>query len=146
MSVSNNVEMKIKSDADTSGFRKISIIDELSASMSYNLATDYQPWSPLSTNIRLRFSPRYTFSMAARFETYAYEFDKDGKVIVGNTTEWSHGRFGRFQGMSQNLSYTLDNKKMATFFGLLAGRGWDKVWENFVGKKKEEERKNKWEK
>lgn len=141
MSVSNNVEMKIKSDADTSGFRKISIIDELSASMSYNLATDYQPWSPLSTNIRLRFSPSYTFSMAARFETYAYEFDKDGHVIVGNTTEWSHGRFGRFQGMSQNLSYTLDNKKMATFFGLLAGRGWDKVWENFVGKKKEEEKR-----
>ncbi len=141
MSVSNNVEMKIKSDADTSGFRKISIIDELSASMSYNLATNFQPWSPLSTNIRLRFSPSYTFSMAARFETYAYEFDKDGKVIVGNTTEWSHGRFGRFQGMSQNISYTLDNKKMATFFGLLAGRGWDKVWENFAGKKKEEEKR-----
>ena len=141
MSVSNNVEMKIKSDADTSGFRKISIIDELSASMSYNLATNFQPWSPLSTNIRLRFSPSYTFSMAARFETYAYEFDKDGHVIVGNTTEWSHGRFGRFQGMSQNLSYTLDNKKMATFFGLLAGRGWDKVWENFAGKKKEEEKR-----
>ena len=141
MSISNNVEMKLKSDADTSGFRKISLIDELSASMSYNLATDYQPWSPLSTNVRLRFSPRYTFSMAARFDTYAYEFDKNGNVIVGNTTEWSHGRFGRFQGMSQNLSYTLDNKKMMTFFGLLAGRGWDKVWENFVGKKKEEEKR-----
>ena len=141
MSISNNVEMKLKSDADTSGFRKISIIDELSASMSYNLATDYQPWSPLSTNVRLRFSPRYTFSMAARFDTYAYEFDKNGNVIVGNTTEWSHGRFGRFQGMSQNLSYTVDNKKMMTFFGLLAGRGWDKVWENFVGKKKEEEKR-----
>ena len=141
MSISNNVEMKIKSDADTSGFRKISLIDELSASMSYNLATDFQPWSDLSTNVRLRLSPRYTFSMAARFATYAYEFDKDGKVIVGNTTEWSHGRFGRFQGMSQNISYTLDNKKMSIFFGLLAGRGWDKVWEGIAGKRKEEDKR-----
>ena len=141
MSVSNNVEMKLKSDADTSGFRKISLIDELSASMSYNLATDYQPWSDLSTNVRLRFSPRYTFSMAARFATYAYEFDEKGNVIVGNSTEWSHGRFGRFQGMSQNISYTLDNKKMMTFFGLLAGRGWDKVWEGIIGKSKEEDKR-----
>ncbi len=141
MSVSNNVEMKLKSDADTSGFRKISLIDELSASMSYNLATDYQPWSDLSTNVRLRFSPRYTFSMAARFATYAYEFDEKGNVIVGNSTEWSHGRFGRFQGMSQNISYTLDNKKMMTFFGLLAGRGWDKVWEGIIGKTKEEDKR-----
>ena len=141
MSVSNNVEMKLKSDADTSGFRKISLIDELSASMSYNLATDYQPWSDLSTNVRLRFSPRYTFSMAARFATYAYEFDEKGNVFVGNSTEWSHGRFGRFQGMSQNISYTLDNKKMMTFFGLLAGRGWDKVWEGIIGKSKEEDKR-----
>lgn len=138
MSISNNVEMKIKSDADTSGFRKISLIDELSASMSYNLATDYQPWSDLTTNVRLRFTPRYTFSLAARFATYAYEFDQNGNVIVGNTTEWSHGRFGRFQGMSQNISYTLDNKKMATFFGLLMGRGWDKVWASFSGKKQDD--------
>lgn len=141
MSVSNNVEMKLKSDADTSGFRKISLIDELSASMSYNLATDYQPWSDLSTNVRLRFSPRYTFSMAARFATYAYEFDEKGNVIVGNSTEWSHGRFGRFQGMSQNISYTLDNKKVMTFFGLLAGRGWDKVWEGIIGKSKDEDKR-----
>ena len=141
MSVSNNVEMKLKSDADTSGFRKISLIDELSASMSYNLATDYQPWSDLSTNVRLRFSPRYTFSMAARFATYAYEFDEKGNVFVGNSTEWSHGRFGRFQGMSQNISYTLDNKKMMTFFGLLAGRGWDKVWEGIIGKSKDEDKR-----
>ena len=141
MSISNNVEMKLKSDADTSGFRKISLIDELSASMSYNLATDYQPWSDLSTNVRLRFSPRYTFSMAARFATYAYEFDEKGNVFVGNSTEWSHGRFGRFQGMSQNISYTLDNKKMMTFFGLLAGRGWDKVWEGIIGKTKEEDKR-----
>lgn len=38
--------------------------------------------------------------MNAQFATYAYEFDKDGKVVEGNRTEWSYGRFGRFQGYS----------------------------------------------
>lgn len=36
--------------------------------------------------------------MNAVFATYAYTFDKSGNVIVGDRTEWSYGRFGRFQG------------------------------------------------
>ena len=126
-SVSNNLEMKIKSDADTSGFRKISLIDELSASLSYNLAAKVRPWSDLSTNLRLRLTKSYTFSLAAQWATYAYEFDDKGNVVVGNRTEWSYGRFGRFQGMSQNLSYTLNGQKLLTLFGLLTGHGWDKL-------------------
>ena len=47
--------------------------------------------------------------MAAVFATYAYKFDENGNVVVGDRTEWSYGRFGRFQGMSQNLSYTFSN-------------------------------------
>ena len=127
-SVSNNLEMKVKSDADTSGYRKISLIDELSASLSYNLAAQVRPWSDLSTNLRLRLTKSYTFSLAAQWATYAYEFDSKGNVVVGNRTEWSYGRFGRFQGMSQNLSYTLNGKKLMTLFGLLTGRGWDKIF------------------
>ena len=127
-SVSNNLEMKVKSDADTSGYRKISLIDELSASLSYNLAAQVRPWSDLSTNLRLRLTKSYTFSLAAQWATYAYEFDDKGNVVVGNRTEWSYGRFGRFQGMSQNLSYTLNGQKLMTLFGLLTGRGWDKIF------------------
>ena len=126
-SVSNNLEMKVKSDADTSGYRKISLIDELSASLSYNLAAQVRPWSDLSTNLRLRLTKSYTFSLAAQWATYAYEFDDKGNVVVGNRTEWSYGRFGRFQGMSQNLSYTLNGQKLLTLFGLLTGHGWDKL-------------------
>jgi hypothetical protein len=47
--------------------------------------------------------------MNASFATYAYELDDNGKPYVGTHTEYSKGRFGRFQGMSQNLSFTLDN-------------------------------------
>ena len=109
MDISNNIEMKIKSDKDSTGVKKISIIDELGASISYNFAAKTQPWSNLSTRLRLKWG-KATFNLNAVFNTYAYEFDKNGNVIVGNTTEWSHGRFGRFQGMSKNLSYTFNNQ------------------------------------
>ena len=130
LNFSNNVEMKIKSDRDTSGYRKLSIIDELSGSLSYNLAAKSKNWSDLNLRVRLKLTKSYTFSMAAVFATYAYEFDKDGNVYVGDRTEWSYGRFGRFQGMSQNFSYTLNNQKMSRLLGLLVGRGWDTVFKS----------------
>lgn len=136
--ISNNLEMKVRSDRDTTGYRKISLIDELSANLSYNLAAKTRPWSDLSMRIRLKLTKSYTFSLNANFATYAYEKDPvSGNVRVGDRTEWSYGRFGRFQGMSQNLSYTINNQKAMTFLNLLRGRGWDEVFSKLSGKDKE---------
>lgn len=107
-SVSNNVEMKWRTKNDS--LKKISIIDELGASISYNMAAKARPWSNLSTRLRLKLSKNYTFSLNATWATYAYTFNENGQVVVGDRTEWSYGRFGRFQGMSQNISYTFNNK------------------------------------
>ena len=105
----NNIEMKIKSDNDSTGVKKLSIIDELGASLSYNMAAKTQPWSNLSTRLRLKWG-KFTLNLNSTWATYAYEFDKNGSVVVGNRTEWSYGRFGRFQGMSKNFSYTFNNQ------------------------------------
>ena len=112
MSISNNVEMKVRSDRDSTGVRKLSIIDELGASMSYNFAAVTKPWSNLNTRLRLKLTKHYTFSLNATWATYAYEFNEQGRVIVGDRTEYSYGRFGRFQGMSQNWSYTFNNNTL----------------------------------
>lgn len=122
MSVSNNVEMKVKSDRDTTGERKISLIDELYGALSYNMAAETRPWSNLNTRIRLKLTKNYTFSMAAVFATYAYAFDKNGRVVTSDRTEWSYGRFGRFQGMSQNLSYTFNNETLSKLFSRRSDR------------------------
>ncbi len=116
-SLDNNIEMKVKSDKDSTGFKKISIIDLLGLSMSYNMAAKERPWSDLSMNIRLKWWKNYTFNMNAVFATYAYELDKDGHPYVGTHTEWGKGRFGRFQGMSQNISFTLTPDKLKKWFG-----------------------------
>ncbi len=133
MDISNNIEMKIKSDADTTGFKKISIIDELGASMSYNMATDIRPWSDLSTRLRLKLTKSYTLNLNAVFATYAYELDEKGNPrLSDHTTLYSQGKFGRFQGISQNLSYTLDNTKVGNFIKWLKG---EKVEKNDKNKR-----------
>ena len=114
--LSNNIEMKVKSDKDSTGFRKISIIDELGMSMGYNMAAKERPWSDLSMRIRLKWWKNYTFNMTAVFATYAYELSENGTPYVGTHTEYSRGRFGRFQGMSQNFSFTLTPEKLKKLF------------------------------
>ncbi len=121
MDLSNNIEMKVYSKKDTTGYKKISLIDELGASLSYNMAAKSRPWSDLNTRLRLKLSKNYTFSLNAVFATYAYEFDERGNVRVGDRTEWSHGRFGRFQGMSQNISYTFSNSTFKKWRDKLLG-------------------------
>lgn len=115
--LSNNLEMKVKSDKDSTGMKKISLIDELGLRMSYNMADKERPWSDLSMDIRLKWWKNYTFNMAAVFATYAYELDKDGRPYVGTHTEWGKGRFGRFHGTSQNISFTLTPEKLKKLFG-----------------------------
>ena len=115
--LSNNLEMKVKSDKDSTGMKKISLIDELGLRMSYNMADKERPWSDLSMDIRLKWWKNYTFNMAAVFATYAYELDKDGHPYVGTHTEWGKGRFGRFLGTSQNISFTLTPEKLKKLFG-----------------------------
>ena len=125
--ISNNIEMKIKSEVDSTGEKKISLIDELGASMSYNFATDIRPLSDLSTRLRLKLTKSYTLNLNAVFASYAYELDENGRPVLSNTkTLWGMGKFGRFQGMSQNISYTLDNNKVSNFFKWLRGEKVDK--------------------
>ena len=137
--LSNNIEMKLKNDDDSVEFKKVSIIDELGASVSYNLATDIRPLSDVSTRLRLKLTKSYTLNLNAVFASYVYEADSVGGAVrvSEHTTYWQQGKLGRFQGMSQNLSYTLDNTKVANLFKWLRGEKPDKKDKN--NKKKSDE-------
>ena len=137
--MSNNIEMRIKSDEDTiTGFKKVSIIDELGASMSYNMAAKTRPWSDLNTRIRLKLTKSYTFNLNAVFASYVYEADSVGATprLSEHTTYWGQGKIGRFQGMSQNLSYTISNEKVAKIIRWLKGE------RDEDDKKKDQQRNN----
>ena len=121
LDIGNNIEMKYRDKNDS--LKKKSLIDELGFSMSYNMAAKIRPWSDLNTRLRLKLSKSYTFNLNAQFASYVYEADSVGATprISEHTTYWGQGKIGRFQGISQNISYTLDNKKIANFFKRLRG-------------------------
>ena len=126
--LSNNLEMKVRSEDDSTGFKKISLIDEFRMSMSYNFAAKVRPWSDLSTTLRLKLTKSYTLNLSAVFASYVYEADSVGAVprVSDHQTYWGLGKLGRFQGISQNISYTLSNEKVAKFFKRLRGEKVDK--------------------
>ncbi len=137
--LSNNVEMKLKSEDDSTGFKKVSLIDELRAGISYNFAADVRPLSDLSTSLRLKLSKSYTLNLSAIFASYVYEADSVGATprVSEHQTYWAQGKFGRFQGMSQNLSYTLNNEKVGNLIKWLKGEKVEKKGDK--GKKKEDD-------
>ena len=138
----NNVEMKWKDKEDS--IHLVSLIDDLTANMSYDLAAKENPLSDLNLNIRLKLSKSYTFSTNARFSSYVYEADSVGATPrkSAHTTYWEQGRFGRFQGMSQGINYTLDNNKVLNFIKWLKGEKVEK--KDNKKKKNEEEDEEEW--
>lgn len=109
-SVSNNLEMKVKSDRDTSGIRKISLIENLSANMSYNMAADSMRWSNINTGINIRLTKGFNLQLNAVFDTYTYKLINDRPVRV-NIPRWQAGKgLGRLSSTGTSFSYTLSNE------------------------------------
>ena len=141
----NNLEMKIKSDDDSTGFKKISLIDELGAHMSYNFAAKVRPLSDLRTNLRLKLSKSYTVNLSTSFASYVYEADSVGATprVSEHTTYWGMGKWGRFSGLDYNLSYNLNNDKVIKLFKRLTGQKVDD--DKDKKRKKKEEDDEDWE-
>jgi len=112
-SLSNNVEMKVRNDKDTTGtnpFTKVSLIDNLSVSGGYNLAADSMQWSQFSANVRLKLGKNYSLSLSGAFDPYMYELNSSGNPVRVNKLRWENGQFPRFLGTSTSYSYTLSNE------------------------------------
>ena len=144
--IKNNLEMKVKSDKDSTGLKKISLIDEFTAHMSYNFAADIRPLSDLRTNIRLKLSKSYTLNVAANFASYVYEADSVGATprVSEHKTYWGMGKWGRWQGIDHNLSYQLNNEKIIKLFKRLTGQKVDDDDKDKKKKRQQEEDDEDW--
>ncbi len=112
--INNNLEMKVRSDKDSTGFKKISLIDKLSLGMSYNMAADSFQWSDLSASLRLKLSKNYTLNLSGTFDTYTY--DENGRRV--DVPRWKAGKgIGRLRGTSTSFSYTFNNDTFKKWFG-----------------------------
>ncbi|RHJ86539.1 putative LPS assembly protein LptD [Parabacteroides sp. AM08-6] len=115
----NNLEMKIKSDRDSTGERKISLIDKLSLGMNYNMAADSFKWSDLNVGLRLKFSKSYTLNLTGVFDTYTYGYDETTKTVRRlNIPRWRAGKgIGRLRSTGTSFSYTFNNDTFSKLFG-----------------------------
>ncbi|MDR0348460.1 MAG: LPS-assembly protein LptD [Tannerella sp.] len=125
--LNNNIEAKIPSQKDSVGTQKISLIDNLSFRLSYNLAADSFQWSDLSIGLRLKLPRNTTLNLNGTFDTYMYTYDESKKQLRRiNTTRWEAGKgidrlIGRLRSTSWSYSYTFDNNTFRKLFGKKEG-------------------------
>ncbi len=109
--LSNNVEMKVTSQKDSTGFKKISLIDNLSLNTSYNMLADSLNWADISTSLRLKFTQDFGLTINANFTPYVYALNAYGAPVQINTTEWErNGRLARLTNARTSFGYTIDNE------------------------------------
>ena len=108
--VSNNLEMKVNSDRDIHGVRKISLIENLTAGISYNMAADSMNWSNINTSILIKLTKNFNLQASAVFDTYTYQLNEYGNPVRVNIPRWKAGKgLGRLSSTGTSFSYTFSN-------------------------------------
>jgi lipopolysaccharide assembly outer membrane protein LptD (OstA) len=93
--LNNTLEMKVKSDRDSTGFRKISILESLNFSSSYNFLADSLNLSNISMSGRTKILGT-SINFGATFDPYALDTipttSSMPRVIKVNRFEWNENR------------------------------------------------------
>lgn len=110
VSLANNVEMKVKSDNDSIGEKKVSLIENFTVSQSYNFAADSLNWSNINTSLLLRLTKSFNLSLAATWDVYTYQLNEYGNPVRVNIPRWKCGKgIGRLSSTGTSFSYTFNN-------------------------------------
>lgn len=110
VSLANNLEMKVKSDNDSTGEKKISLIENFTVSQSYNFAADSLNWSNLNTSLLLRLTKGFNLNLSAVWDVYTYQLNSAGNPVRVNVPRWKVGKgLGRLSSTGTSFSYTLNN-------------------------------------
>jgi hypothetical protein len=102
--------MKVKSDNDSVGEKKVSLIENLTLSQSYNFAADSLNWSNLNTSLLLRLTKNFNLNLSAVWDVYTYQLNSSGSPVRVNKLRISQGKgFGRLSSTGTSFSYTFNN-------------------------------------
>lgn len=110
VSLANNLEMKVKSDNDSIGEKKISLIENFTVSQSYNFAADSMNWSNINTSLLLRLVKNFNLNLSATWDVYTYQLNSAGNPVRVNIPRWKAGKgIGRLSSTGTSFSYTFNN-------------------------------------
>lgn len=105
-SLRNNLEMKVRSKSDSTGFRKIKIFEYLDISSSYNMAAEEFKLAPISVSGMTRLFSQFNLQFRATFDPYKIRFE-EGRETGERIDEL--GGF-RLTAYGVNFGYNFDNK------------------------------------
>lgn len=109
LSLANNVEMKVKSDNDSTGEKKISLIENFTVSQSYNFAADSLRWSNINTSLLLRLTKNFNLNLNAVWDVYTYKLNASGNPVRVNTTRLQAGKgLAKLSSTGTSFSYTFN--------------------------------------
>ena len=116
-SLANNVEMKVKSDQDSTGTKKVSLIENFTVNQSYNFAADSLNWSNINTSILLRLTKGFNLNLSATWDVYTYQLNSSGNPVRVNKTRLEMGKgLGKLSSTGTSFSYTLNNATFQNLF------------------------------
>lgn len=110
LSLANNLEMKVKSDNDSTGVKKISLIENFTVSQSYNFAADSLNWSNITTTMQLRLMKNFNLNLSATWDVYTYQLNSYGNPVRVNKTRLQAGKgLAKLSSTGTSFSYTFNN-------------------------------------
>ena len=117
-SLANNLEMKVNSKRDTTGVKKISLIENLGVNWGYNMAADSMRWSNINMNLLIKLFKGFNLQTNFTFDTYTYQLNSYGNPVRVNIPRWKAGKgLGRLSSTGTSFSYTFNNDTFKKWFG-----------------------------
>ena len=102
LSIGNNLEMKVRSDSDSTGFKKVSIFKSLNLSTSYNLAADSLHLAPIAISATTTLFKDLGVNFNMAWDLYKY----NNKGIRTNDFAWANGSAGRITSVNLTFGYS----------------------------------------
>ncbi len=110
LSFANNLEMKVKSNADSTGVKKVSLIENLTVGTSYNLAADSLKWSNLNINLLIKLTKGLNLNLRTTWDPYCYQLNSAGNPVRVDVLRSQAGRgWARLSSAGTSFSYTFNN-------------------------------------
>lgn len=109
VSLANNLEMKVRSESDSTGVKKISLIENLQLQQSYNFAADSLNWSNLTASVLLRLTRNFNLNLQTTWDPYTYALSPSGSPVRVNRTRLQAGKgWVKLSSAGTSFSYTIN--------------------------------------
>ena len=109
LSLGNTLEMKVRSEKDTTGFKKVKLLESLNFGSSYNILADSLNWSRITMTGRTKILGT-NVNFGAVFNPYGVDTLENGQpVIINRSALKTNGQLLRIENMNLSFGFDLNN-------------------------------------